>query len=349
MRRCILRAVLPIAVIVATAQGGDRSLEVRLVADGRQYVVGEAVSLVASVRNVSTRVVEAREVHVEDTEPEIAIALSTDGKEFHPYIAGIFGNMDYLKDYRPIAPQEEKAYRLRVLYASDVPHHLALPQPGYYWIKAVYPLNEPGSRPAYIESNAVRIEVASPRGADAEAWNRLRHAPMLRFVHSGRIERGEAGPIREAIEVLTKYPSSRYADDLRWALRKYHDDRASDFPQEEAGGEPALPAIRKALGLEEMPPGPFPEDGRLDVKLTYRFAVETPLETVLQEITRQTGVPLDIDPELRWRTMYGSSAGERTLRSFMGFHAIQSNWIRRGEGYRLVPAAAREAQPPDGE
>ncbi len=91
----------------------------------------------------------------------------------------------------------------------------------------------------------------------------------------------------------------------------------------------------------KLKPNPPLRDMRLDQNVTYHFPQQTPITEVLKELTRQTGVALNVNSELEKRTI---AAPQRTqpLRSFMAtLSASNAVWVSEGEGYRLVALESR--------
>jgi hypothetical protein len=102
---------------------------------------------------------------------------------------------------------------------------------------------------------------------------------------------------------------------------------------------------RRILGIEEPLPELrresklFLDDRRLDIRVTYDFPEPIPVEEVVQQISKQTGVPLRVAPGMGIHRMRGGSKPTRTLREFMDArHGHGAAWVRDGDGYKLVPA-----------
>jgi len=162
----------------------------------------------------------------------------------------------------------------------------------------------------YVEAEGlfkrVREEFRQPSLAD----DALFLAAECRF-QLGDLEQAE----RAYTEVVNRYPNT--------ALRK------------EAG---------QMLAKIEQQLGPFRNDPRLEVMVTYEAKDPISWAVLVREISRQTAIPLSVDPRLVRRTIV-SIQNSKSLREFMRDLTLDTHWIPDGEGYRLVPAP--EKLPPD--
>jgi hypothetical protein len=80
----------------------------------------------------------------------------------------------------------------------------------------------------------------------------------------------------------------------------------------------------------------FPDDKRLDRKVSISFPEMTPLDEVFAYVAKETKVPLSLDDSLKKRRL--KSFPLDTLREFMKWmSAYKAQWIPDGKGYRLVP------------
>jgi hypothetical protein len=221
-----------------------------------------------------------------------------------------------------------------MLYDAGRESRLAFEHPGIYWLKVVFPLTEPQPlERTEIQSDKLRIVVVEPQKSDAEILTRILDKAFLAFLQTG----GGAKEIAlEAAALVKATPNSAYSSALRQALREYYDGYIigkHNLDEHEAG------LLRSVLGIEAPAAEPFPEDKRLDQIITYHFQTRTPWEDVFKEISQQSGVRLEIDAELRARTMSSLRVTE-PLRQFMRNQAAyMAVWEAKGEGYllRFVP------------
>lgn len=359
-----------LAACVASAAGGGEweqgALCVTLASCKEEYVVGEPVLLVLTARNITGEDVKGLTVFLDVGEPEIRLYISRDGEKFRRYKIGDFIHpAEVGRDLNVLPPGQAWQYRLRMLYARHEPSRLAFPEAGHYWVKAVYPLmgrrpSEPLRRKRFdqsgrdeYESNAVEIVVRHPAGVDATVWQTVQEPAFLRFLqrHCGAedpaVTREAASGVSErAMALLETVPHSSYHDAIRYSLRDLYDGRRDRIKYLTSQKDRQLSHIRSALGIEELPPGPFPEDARLDAIVTYEFPQGTPLTFALDELSRQARVPLSADPKFASQNFVSLKA-TRSVRDFM---LSRSGWGKKwepyGDGYRLVPAPF--APPPPG-
>ncbi|MHC4405822.1 MAG: hypothetical protein ACYTG0_39760 [Planctomycetota bacterium] len=320
-------------LLAAEETAPRKPLQVTLTSTTEEYVLGEPVRLFVSVKNVTDRPVEAWKWLVEGTEPEIQVFISTDGKQFAKYSGGAFGFSDYPRETEVIDPGKSTDYSLRVLYAHKPANRLAFGEPRTYWIKAQYPLVNSDSvrrrmARTLFDSNTIAIDVKEPEGADAEVWEIVQTPEFLRFLQTGYVPREDGDLVGKAAELLKSAPESSYAEALKYALRKRYDRLRPP-----------------ALGIEEPPKKTFfPDDARLGVEVTYHFPEFTPLEEMLREITKQSGVPLSLAPELRVRSLKCGPKTWTVRKSMALLAAPYRKWVRQGDGYHLMPDPEKEEE-----
>lgn len=330
-------------------EGQKEKVRVKLKGVGLEYLLGETVQLQVTVTNRSNDVIEAWQLFVKESDPEIRIYISKDGGKYTEYRVGIGGVGKRRRRTRVLKPSESWKYTLRMLYTYKDKGRLAFTNPGRYRIKVRYPLIQPAAPPdgrfkkEELESNAIRIRIKQPEGIDLKVWKQIQSPHFLYFLQSGYTKRHhEDDPLR-AVEILKSFPKSRYADDLRWALKTYYDrdrrqaKRLWKLKEEEAR------KIREVTGITVPPPQPFPNDMRLAQMITYHFRRLTPLDDVLKVISRQSGVTLRLHPKLRVRRMKSIRVTE-PLRKFMrNLSAYKAKWVPDGkDGYLLKPADGRD-------
>jgi hypothetical protein len=328
------------------AEGQHKKVRVTLTTPDDEYVLGETVQLKVSVTNTTNKTITAMTVYVEDSEPEIEIYISKDRDKYERYRMGIYPSVTRTRQTRVLKPSDSWQYTLRVVYGSKAKSRLAFPKPGTYRIKVRYPLFRalppPKRKGSYkreeYESNAIRIRIKQPEGIDLKVWKQIQSPHFLYFLQSGYTKRHHEDDPRRAVKILKSVPKSSYADDLRWALKTYYyrDRREAKYLWKIKDDE--AHQIRGVTGITVPPPQPFPNDMRLSQMITCDFPQQTPLQEVLQVVSRQCGVTLRLHPLLRVRTM-SSVRITLPLRKFMRDRAAhKAEWVRQGEGYLLKPA-----------
>lgn len=319
----------------ATASGIPAGLEVTLSSDQKEYLLGEPIALTVGVTNSGKEPIQL----VRPLEGYgIVTLLSEDGVNFAEYRMGIFGVGAAQWKPQALQPGETWTLKLRILYRYDRASRLAFERPGTFFIKVQYtllPHTSTGARP--VDSNVLAIEVKRPERVDVDVWKRIRSPDFLYFLQSGLEPEGDKAVPRKAVELLETFPQTTYAGALKHALGEYYRRRRMKMTREEIIEDPQLERIRAVTGIVEPPEGPFPDDRRLDVEITTHFPGWTPWEEVLEEVRRQSGVPLGLAPELR-EGKTKSMKVTRPLRRFMrSMDAHDRKWLPEGEGYRLVP------------
>jgi hypothetical protein len=262
-----------------------------------------------------------------------------------------------------LAPQEAKHYALRVLHTFNPPtsgEHasaLAFPAAGEYEIYVKYPLY-PNRQ--MLESNTIRIDVNEPDAPDARIWKHLNDEKTLYFLQRGELWTGsEHVPVKIA-ELIRGTADSAYHASMRWALGKYYyrlrtTTRNMYLPNAEDIEHGRL--FRRALGIELQHPSSEWERIVRDRRLYTRrvvsaFPQDTPLDEVIAVATRQTGVPLRIDPTAGPKRRRASLYSDESLAEFMRSFTVgqRFTWVTDGRGYRIVPvpkpAGGRDIAPP---
>ncbi len=82
----------------------------------------------------------------------------------------------------------------------------------------------------------------------------------------------------------------------------------------------------------------YVKDDRLNKMIEHPFVESRPLGDTLKQVSRQSGVPLDTDPQFKGITIRVSHQGPCTLREFMmqNWGGFRDYWEQRGDGYYLV-------------
>jgi len=144
-------------------------------------------------------------------------------------------------------------------------------------------------------------------------------------------------------ELMEKYPNFAWRDHR--AVQRYQVlmnlgevERARQSIQF-LKDDPWAPPQLKYEAAHYEPPVLFATDTRLNQEIIFESQQQTPLKEVLEELTRQTGVPLSVHPDLERRSLK-SLRLTKTLQQVMKFLSVyKAEWIRDGDGYRLIPKA----------
>lgn len=333
--------LLLVAIAVSATRADEPRVSVKLTAERTEFVWGEPVELIVIVKNETSAELKAWKLAEQldgelAFEPETKRYISTDGKTFKEYETGEFPWTCCITP-RPtltLEPAQELQIRLNILSRRDVRRkpqvrHLVF-QPGTYWIKVRYPLIV--SDREEFESDEIRVVVNEPTGEDSVVFSRLQTPDVLQFL---QCRTGEGA--KEALNLLTSYPNSSYAPALTSALREHYDLRKRRLGDRVAYDDEELKSIRDALKIVEPPPWIFPDDDRLDARVTLDYPKPTPLADVLRDVSLQTGVRLRLLPELRARRLT-CIRQEISLRDFMENRAsFNALWIPQGKEYLLMP------------
>jgi len=329
-----------VIVLAQSASGATdevRSLKLTIRAPREKYLLGEPVPLRGALRNVGKEPFTEVRADLPIRHHALDILVSDDGIHFGEELRLPSGDGKVKRRRDTLEPSQEWVFDLRVLYTYSRFSRLALERPGQHFIKVGYPLLSRSARArAVVESNVLRVVVVEPEGNDRKVWDQIQEWDFLCFLDSGM---GRAQVARQAFELARAFPQSGYQEALRRSLREYYDAERRRLP---ADPELPLPSdledIRRLLGIPKEPVGPFPDDRRLEVKVTFHFPEQTPLEDVLGLISRQSGVPLRLSPELQVRTM-STLPSAMPLRRFMRqMEGSDTAWVREEDGgYRLVP------------
>jgi hypothetical protein len=137
--------------------------------------------------------------------------------------------------------------------------------------------------------------------------------------------------------MLLQDPTSGYVPTIRDALVRYYGYQLyyKNEPAEREETERERALVRKVTGIKDE--ALFPDDKRLDAKVSVLFAEPTAYGVIFQEFTRQSGVPLDAPPAIKG--LKPMVAEDNSLRTVMRNHAshMKGAWKRRGDGYFLQP------------
>lgn len=310
--------------------GDGAGIHVELKSRQEVYLLGEPVLLEVVVTNTTDETVRMVEVHLAFVEPEIKVYTSGDGDGFDRWKLGVGGFGRITRRVHDLEPNKPMQYVLRVVHDWQHPARLAFPEPGQFWAKVRFPFREEGSASTVdLESNRVAFHVEHPRGDALKIWKQISDPDVLVFMQTG----GAAKELVLDLATLLKSSDrSPYHEPLEWALRRYYAKSLARMTITEDEAQ----LIRDVAGIE-MSPRPLAGDKRLDQVITYHFPEQTPLEDVIGQISRQSGIPLAVHPEFReW--MMITARVTQPLRDFMNARAAaNSRWVRKGEGYMLAP------------
>jgi len=321
-------------------------VQVSVVSSSKQYVVGEPVLLTVTVRNHSQRQLQT---WVDLLAYQIEIYTAVRGEPFQQYTVRNHDPYEIQPMVERLAPGKSKRYGIRVLYTfyfketSERRSALAFAKPGTYSLKVRYPLYPDRQM---FESNTIEFRINEPRGVDARVFQRINRPEFLYFLQSGLTPGDNHDVVREAVQIVRTVPKSSYHDALRWSLLHYYrHETHGGLRGMDAAKRALLEEVRKVLGLPDPAAGPFPEDKRLDAKVTCYFAGGTPLEEAFKRVSEAGGVPLRLAPEMRARMIYGTLQ-DKVLRKFMDEQdEYKARWVRDGDGYKLVPAPDEKPKP----
>ena len=351
--------------IGSTLHGGEKLISVELHSK-KEYVLGEPVVLDIKATNVSGRDLNA-------SEGEISIYLSKDDHDFQRFQPGLsdviscgkysprnfaLGTTQERREWVVYTemPDEKKVddgiflrnspkIRNPVMAPADKWGRLALDKPGRYWIKVGYPLAVWDSMPKgqTYESNTVEISVKPPKGVDVKVWQKLNNPRYLFFLQAAQVPWIYQGDKRrtfpevpgELVDLFTKMPTSSYHDDIKEALTRYYWHRRRPLSPKKAFADEELTLIRKAVGIKDFVNGPFPDDARLDAKITFDFPPMTTRLQAFDYFSDQTGVPLAMDPRMEKSIV--TPLPKMSLRTFMRrWNFGLTKWIKHGDGYKLI-------------
>jgi len=343
---CLL-FVAPVLTLCAVLQGASdaSSLVVRLAVAPAQYSVGQPVELGVTAQNTGGEDIQAwGDVRAD----QIHVYIARDGEEFRRYTPGEYDHVDSERLVEPLPPRACKVYAVRVLYTffekeTTERRRLAFEEPGAWLVKVRYPLYP--NRQMY-ESNTIRIQLKAPQGVDARVWQRINRPEFLYFLQWGLTPGDNHDVVRDAVHIVRTVPTSSYHDALRWSLLHYYrHETHGGLRGMDAAERALLEEVRKVLGLPDPAAGPFPEDKRLEAKVTCYFGGGTPLEDAFKRVSEAGGVPLRLAPEMRARIIYGTLQ-DKVLRKFMDEQdEYKARWVRDGDGYKLVPAPDEKPKP----
>lgn len=325
----------------------DRPVTVVLTSSRTEYVLGEPVVLIMTLKNTGRSDVLA---WVDDFSYAVDLEIGRVGGPFQRYEHPV-EMWDNVDPAIPLPPGQEKVYVFRLLLRRGAQlgeSQFVFAEPGRYRAKAKYPLYPIYPTQRMVESNTVEFRIKERQGVDAKVWEQINRPQFLRFVQSGEVRREDGDVVQKAVDVLRRWPKSSYDGAIRWALEQHFRERTRGFGKRGVPSDikldPELEAICGVLGIRRVPSGPFPEDKRLDARISYAFLEKTAFEHAFEVISTLSGVPLRVHPELRHRSMV-SLPQTTTLRTFMARCGENVVWVRDGNGYKLVPAAVQEPEP----
>jgi hypothetical protein len=338
------RAVGNGAPAKASAKGPVR---VELSSAAKEYVLAQPIHLTLVVTNQRDTPMRFRKVHIDRGEP-LLLYVSTDENEFVPREDGLSLIPNYGHRVDTLQPGASREYRIRIVYSWRAADKLTFPRPGRYWIRLEFPLlilGEGPAKTANLPSNAVEVRITEPTGVDATMFSVLRQEPFLKFLLT-KDER--YGTVKKALDLVKAHPTSSYHADLKASLEGYYHGLSMNHVRANPEWKAVMEDLRQWLKIPRPEELPFPEDKRLDVKFTYAFESGATIRDVFRQVSQLTKVPLAIALPSADLTMYGAYRDEE-LRAFMrNFDHSDRQWLRDGEGYRLVPKPAEKPKPAEG-
>ena len=176
-----------------------------------------------------------------------------------------------------------------------------------------------------LTSNPITIEVTpvpEQMKPALELWRGQEQAQIMSTVNSYyELSRYPEGT-KKLQELKRLYPTSPYAITVEQHFRRI--------------GDPAYKIIL------------FAEDKRLDAPINVYFPDHKPREEIFAAISKQTGVPLDVADEYK-KLATGVIFSNTPLRTYFEFFQRGKNaeWIKQGNGYKLVPATKKEPRKSD--
>jgi len=215
---------ITLCVTALSLSAERRELDVFLVLQKEQYVVGEPVLLDVRLKNLGTRDLPA---WVDALSYQIETYVRRGSGAFLQYSLGDFDLLKISPSVESVAPGQSKRYTLRILYTwysretRGRRSRLAFETPGEYDVKVVYPLFPKRDK---FESNVIQIRVVKPEGTDATVWARLNHRDLLHFLQTG-VDPETSDVVDEILYVLTEFPNSTYCPAIRWALENHYRNR----------------------------------------------------------------------------------------------------------------------------
>ncbi len=240
---------------------------------------------------------------------------------------------------RVLGPDESWTYPLPVI--------LDVREPGEHEIWVEYPLIN--ARPSgdkkvipsrRYKSRPIKVLIQAPEGDDNEVLRAIREPETHDFLATGYETRKDKATILRVARLLKEHPETGYHASLRLALQAYS-DRTHPDPHSPEGD-----AIRQALGFKDR--RLFPDDHRLDRKVTLKFPDIAPMRQAVEAVQLQSGIPLSLSPDSLTspRDTMSSSAWNPSVRNAMLFFSERSQrkglesdpaqvWVRRGDGYYL--------------
>jgi hypothetical protein len=343
MAKWFLAAWCVVVAVAHSAWGATdevRSLKLTIGTPREKYLLGEPVPLRGALRNVGKEPFTELRADLPIRRHALDIFVSDDGIHFGKELRLLSGEAKVRRRRDTLEPNQEWVFDLSVLYTYSHPTRLAFETAGEHFIKVGYPLLSRGmGQRLVVESNVLPVLVVKPKGDDRKVWDQIDRPEFLRFLESGRAEPSHPEIPRQAFELVRAFPQCGYQEALRHSLREYYEARRGELSADpELPLPPDLDEIRRLLGIPKEPVGPFPNDRRLEVKVTFHFPEQTPMRQVFALISAQAGVPLRQTPDLEIRTM-SSVPSTMPLRRFMReMESSDTGWVREDDGgYRLVP------------
>jgi hypothetical protein len=356
------------------AGGGSPQFSLELRSNKQEYVVGEPVVLLATLKSQAEKPVKLWPAHVLPPQRGgVEVLLGREDAPLTQYVVWTQCPTILLDSIELGRPWR---FHIRVLYAPASPSGRAFDAPGRYRVKIIYPLvgrhmddtaesnvgtddARPRGRGRYrweiVESNELSLTVRAPQGRDLEVWQEIQRREFLYFLQFGRIYDGHQEVVSRLVGIASRTPETSYHPGIRWALRWYYAWAARHGKRSE------LAAVRKALAfptravysvMEDryyLLPAPgepiphaerlFPDDPRLDKPVALPAMEFQPIRDVLKYLERNAGVRLQVSLAITLaHELLLDAPIRQTLRELMASVAVPgTQWVKDGEGYMLVP------------
>jgi hypothetical protein len=193
-----------------------------------EWVLGVPVELTVSVRNVSSTPVQTN-VELAPHAEEISLLISEDGSTFRGFRGpewDLGETEDWYKSKITLKPGDGEAASFSVLWNGPADTKgqaptagFVFPHVGAYLVKVKVSADFGDSM-----SNAVRVVIRHPQGADAAIWEALTADKELARYYG--FPNGAAGQGEKIQRLLSKYPNSSHVTSMKKVLAVYAKQKA---------------------------------------------------------------------------------------------------------------------------
>lgn len=212
-----------------SCQISEEIIELHIETPKKTYVVGEPVTIVAKLTNLSPK-----PVIVYNTKDFLQLEISHNGSQFWKFADEILpGKKKYRKE--TIEAGEtwtfEKTLLRGVLHQNISEERFIFPAAGMYQVRIKYSADQD----FWLKSNEISLHVIMPQGTDVEVWRMLQDknaATYEEYTYFLKYNRPKHEATARRMEILEKFyriiethPGSVYAFILRDALIRHFEDR----------------------------------------------------------------------------------------------------------------------------